>query len=163
MALSRRAVNAVTRNRQRERHIRYLARQVGYKSSEIFYEPKKAIPEKKRFSELMVSALELSTNYSKAPLRFISWIGFIVSILNLVYAIYVVLVKLFVSNVAQGWTTLSLQASIMFFFLFAILAVMCEYIGQILQESRQQPLYYIADELNSKISVADNTRRNIVH
>src|ERR1039458_5294861 len=164
MALSRRAVNAVTRSRQYARHIRYLARQVGYNSSEIFYDPgQKSIPEKKRLGELLVSALELSTNYSKSPLRFISWIGFFVSILNLVYAVYVVLVKLFVSNVAQGWTTLSLQASIMFFFLFAIIAVMCEYIGQILQESRKQPPYHIADELNSKISVADSSRRNIVH
>jgi glycosyltransferase involved in cell wall biosynthesis len=164
MAFSRRAVNAITRSRQHARHIRYLARQVGYKSSEIFYEPnKRSVPEKKRVSELLVSALELSTNYSKSPLRFVSWVGFAVSILNLVYAIYVVSVKLFVSNVAQGWTTLSLQASIMFFFLFAILAVLCEYIGQILQESRQQPPYHIADELNSKVSVADATRRNIMH
>jgi glycosyltransferase involved in cell wall biosynthesis len=164
MALSRRAVNAVTRNRQYARHIRYLSRQIGYKSFEISYKPnKEAVKEKKKLRALIVSALELSTNYSVSPLRFISWLGFAISILNLVYAIYVVLVKLFQSNVAQGWTTLSLQASIMFFFLFAIIAVMCEYVGQILQESRKQPLYHVADELNSKVSVADNTRRNILN
>lgn len=163
IAFSRRAVNAVTRSRQYARHIRYLARQVGYESTEISYKPTKQLKkEKKKITELMVSALELATNYSKSPLRFISWLGFTISILNLIYAIYVVAAKLFIDNVAQGWTTLSLQSSIMFFFLFAILAVLCEYIGQILQESREQPPYHIADEFNSKVSVADATRRNII-
>ena len=163
IAFSRRALNAVTRSRQYARHIRYLARQVGYKSTEIEYSPNQQLKqEKKKVSELIFSALELATNYSKSPLRFVSWIGFIISILNLVYAVYVISAKLFINNIAQGWTTLSLQNSIMFFFLFAILAVMCEYIGQILQESRDQPLYHIADERNSKVSMADANRRNII-
>ncbi len=163
IAFSRRALNAVTRSRQYARHIRYLARQVGYKSTEIEYSPNQQLKqEKKKVSELTFSALELATNYSKSPLRFVSWIGFIISILNLVYAVYVISAKLFINNIAQGWTTLSLQNSIMFFFLFAILAVMCEYIGQILQESRDQPLYHIADERNSKVSMADANRRNII-
>lgn len=164
MALSRRAVNAVTRNRQHARHIRYLARQVGYDSTEVYYSPtKQLIPEKKSVGQLMVSALELTTNYSKSPLRIVSWIGFLASVLNLIYVIYVLSVRVFKTNVAQGWTTLSLQSSIMFIFLFAILAILCEYIGQILQESRGQPPYHIADELLSKVSVADTTRRNIMH
>lgn len=163
IAFSRRALNAVTRSRQYARHIRYLARQVGYKSTEIEYSPDQQLKqEKKKVSELIFSALELATNYSKSPLRFVSWIGFIISILNLVYAVYVISAKLFINNIAQGWTTLSLQNSIMFFFLFAILAVMCEYIGQILQESRDQPPYHIADERNSKVSMADANRRNII-
>lgn len=163
IAFSRRALNAVTRSRQYARHIRYLARQVGYKSTEIEYSPDQDLKqEKKKVSELIFSALELATNYSKSPLRFVSWIGFIISILNLVYAVYVISAKLFINNIAQGWTTLSLQNSIMFFFLFAILAVTCEYIGQILQESRDQPPYHIADERSSKVSMADANRRNII-
>ncbi len=162
MAFSRRAINSITRSRQQARHIRYLARQIGYKSSEIYYEPKLGTePVKRQFGKLLVSALELVTIYSKSPLRLVSWVGFSVSVLNLVYAAYVVLVKLFASSVQPGWTTLSLQSSIMFFFLFAILAVMCEYIGQILNESRVQPPYHVAEELNSKVNVADATRRNI--
>jgi polyisoprenyl-phosphate glycosyltransferase len=163
IAFSRRALNAVTRSRQYARHIRYMARQVGYKSTEIEYVPDQPLKrDKKKVSELIFSALELATNYSKSPLRFVTWIGFIISILNLVYAVYVISAKLFINNIAQGWTTLSLQNSIMFFFLFAILAVMCEYIGQILQESRDQPPYHIADERHSLVSKADASRRNII-
>ena len=67
----------------------------------------------------------------------------------------------FKEEVAEGWTTTSLQLSVMFFFLFAILAILSEYIGKILQESRKEQPYHVVNELNSKISVADATRRNI--
>jgi hypothetical protein len=164
MALSRRAVNAVTRNRQFARHIRYLARQVGYESAELYYEPDMSQTlESRSLRTLLVSALELVTSYSKYPLRFVSWLGFAASLLNLLYVGYALIVHTVNKNVTPGWTTLSIQSSLMFFLLFMILAVLCEYIGQILQETRQTPLYHIADELNSKVSVADATRRNVVH
>ena len=162
MALSRRAVNAVTHSGRFARHIRYLARQIGYESEELRYRPKgDFLQEKKRPSELLISALELATNYSKHPLRFLSWLGLSASLVNLAYAGYVIWVNISHGHVAEGWTTLSLQAAGMFFLLFAILAILCEYIGRILEETRQDPPYHLLGELTSKISVADTTRRNI--
>ncbi len=163
MALSRRAVNALTRSGRNARHIRYLARQIGYSSCEVQYDPKESMIEHNSIPRLITSALELSTTYSNRPLRFLAWLGFLGSFLNLVYALYVVTVRLFKHNVAEGWTTLSLQSSVMFFLLFAILAFICEYIGKILQETQADATYHIADELNSKVSVADATRRNITN
>ncbi|HEX7964067.1 MAG TPA: hypothetical protein VF466_05790 [Candidatus Saccharimonadales bacterium] len=162
MALDRRAVNAMTRNTRYARHIRYMARLIGYSYKELAYDIKRTFkPERKPVHKLIASALELSTNYSNRPLRFLAWLGFLGSVLNLLYAGYVVLVVLFKHNVAQGWPTQSLQSAAMFFLLFAILAFMCEYIGNILQQSQGEPPYHIADELLSKVSVADATRRNI--
>ena len=160
-AFNRMAVNALTHNCRHARHIRHLARQVGYENTDIFYSPSADYGEKKKAKDLFISAIELSTNYSNHPLRFISWLGFLVALLNVVYAGYVVLVKIFKDEVAEGWTATSLQLSIMFFFLFAILAILSEYIGKILQESRKEQPYHIVNEFNSKISVADATRRNI--
>lgn len=161
IAFSRSAINALTRTGRHARHIRYLARQIGYSNTKILYTPESSYGEKKSVKDLFVSAIELSTNYSNHPLRFVSWVGFLIASVNVVYAIYVVLVKLFKSEVAEGWTTTSLQLSIMFFFLFAILAILCEYIGKILEESRKDQPYHIINEYSSKISVADATRRNI--
>ncbi|HSW98838.1 MAG TPA: glycosyltransferase [Candidatus Saccharimonadales bacterium] len=162
MALDRRAVNAMTRSNRHARHIRYMARLIGYSSKELAYDTRPSFkPERKPVRKLVASALELSTNYSNRPLRFLAWLGFLGSALNLLYAGYVVLVVLFKHNVAQGWPTQSLQSAAMFFLLFAILAFMCEYLGNILQQSRGETPYHIADELLSKVSVADATRRNI--
>lgn len=162
MALSRKAVNSLTHSERFARHIRYLARQIGFPSEELHYQPKPGhFQEKKHLKELVVSALELATNYSKHPLRFLAWLGFTASLVNLAYAGYVIAVNIVKGHVAEGWTTLSLQSATMFFLLFAILAILCEYVGRILEESRKEPQYHILDELNSKISVADATRRNI--
>lgn len=163
MALNRKAVNALTRSNRSAKHIRYLARQIGYDSEELVYEPiKNYHQEKRHLSQLFMSAVELSTNYSKHPLRFVAWIGFSASLMNLGYAAYVILVRVTKGHVTEGWTSLSLQTAGMFFLLFAILAIMCEYIGKILEESWREPQYHILDELNSEVSVADATRRNIV-
>ena len=162
MALDRRAVNAMTRSNRHARHIRSMARLIGYSSTELAYDTKPSFkPERKPVHKLIASALELSTNYSNKPLRFLAWLGFAGSLLNLVYAGYVVLVVLFKHNVEQGWPTQSLQNAAMFFLLFSIIDFMCEYIGNILQQSQGETPYHIADELLSKVSVADATRRNI--
>ena len=161
VAFNRMVVNSLTNSGRYARHIRHLARQEGYDNVELSYEPIGIYGDKKHTKDLFISALELSTNYSNHPLRFISWLGFSAASLNALYAIYVVLVAIFKSKVAEGWITTSLQLSVMFFFLFAILAIISEYIGRILQESRKEQPYHIVNELNSKISVADATRRNI--
>ena len=50
----------------------------------------------------------------------------------------------------------------MFFLLFVILTVLSEYIGHILVESRDRPLYYVLEERNSRGAVAPDARRNVV-
>src|SRR5699024_7839350 len=99
--------------------------------------------------------------YSNHPLRALSYLGIFAGLLNVIYAVYVVLINISRIDVEKGWTTLSLQSSIMFFILFMILAVLCEYIGKILVESRNESPYHIMQELSSTISLADETRRNV--
>lgn len=160
-AFDRASVNALTRTGRYARHIRYLARQIGYESTTIEYIPSAEYTDKRSVKELVISALELSTNYSNHPLRSLSWLGFGVATLNIIYAIYVLLVSVFKNDVAEGWTTTSLQLSIMFFFLFASLAIVSEYIGKILQEARNEQPYHVINELNSRVSMADITKRNV--
>ena len=71
------------------------------------------------------------------------------SIVSVAYAAYVVITRLLMENVASGWATLSLQVSILFFFISIVLAVMCEYLLQILETSTRRPVYHVARELHS--------------
>jgi hypothetical protein len=50
----------------------------------------------------------------------------------------------------------------MFLFLFLILAVLCEYVGRIVEESQGRPLYYVMDENNSSVLPLDEHAKNIV-
>jgi ABC-type uncharacterized transport system permease subunit len=83
------------------------------------------------------------------------------SFLNLVYALYVLVINLLHKNVAQGWTTTSLQLSGMFFLLFLGVVILSEYINRILSEQRNDQKYLVDDEFSSTVSIADTERKNV--
>ncbi len=158
---SRRAVNSLTQTTRSQRHIRHLARRVGYAYETFPYQPTKDISSQKKLKTGFIEALEIAISYSTHPLRFVTWLGLTASMINAAYAIYVVVLNLVGDTVAEGWTTTSLQLSLMFFVLFIILVIISEYIGRILMESYKDPHYYITDELTSSVALADTERRNI--
>lgn len=163
MSMNRTAANALTRSGRFMRHIRHMAQQVGFTSDVLRYKlPSKAQPYSHTKGSTQVHrAIDLVSNYSSHPLRMLSYLGLTAGALNIAYAIYVVIMNLSSHSVAKGWTTTSLQSSLMFFMLFLILSVLSEYIGKILNETQKEPPYHIRQELSSTINIADETRRNV--
>lgn len=160
MSLNRRAVAAVTSSAHKSVHIRFEVRMIGYKYQTMTYEVY-ASPIRNRSLRVGVfEATDIISSYSVHPLRLMSWIGLIASLVSIIYAIYVVIVAA-THQVVEGWTTMSLQISGLFFILFLILVVLAEYIGKLLVESRHQPKYYVVDELVSTVALADSGRKNI--
>lgn len=160
-AYSRRALNSLTSTKRSIRHIRHISRLIGYDIAEYHYTPILNPARHRTLKTGVIEALEIVTTYSSHPLRFVTWLGVVAALIDLLYAVYVVVLHVSNVEVAEGWTTTSLQISGMFFFLFLILVVLAEYIGRILTESQKDPVYYIADELTSTARVADEKRRNI--
>jgi glycosyltransferase involved in cell wall biosynthesis len=163
VSFNRRAVNALTNTNRNHRYVRQMSRHIGFKLDAFEYKPLRHPHSDKTLRTGMFEALEIITSVSAHPIRFVAWIGVIAAITNLLYACYVVIIRLFATDVAEGWTTLSLQSSLMFFILFIIMAVLAEYVGRILAESRQEPPYHIMEELTSTVAIADTARRNITN
>lgn len=161
MSLSRRAVSALTSSNRHDRHVRHLLKAIGYSYETYDYEPLQDPSTQRSLRTSVIQALEIVSSYSTHPLRFVTWLGFFAGVVNLFYAMYVVAVTLLKHDVAPGWTTMSIQLSAMFFILFTILVILCEYIGRILGESRKDPQYLIMDEQSSTVSLADVERKNI--
>ncbi|MFH7242346.1 MAG: glycosyltransferase [Spirulina sp.] len=90
----------------------------------------------------------LSSHY---PLRLLSLLSLTGAFLNILYSLYVVLINFFKGHVAEGWTTLSLQNSLMFFILFIILSVLSEYIARLFMKNQNRPFYLISNESKSLI------------
>ena len=162
--LSRQAVNAVITVKNVHRYLRILSADVGFARASLNYQPiNRGGPSKRRgVWEAIALATDIIITASTHPLRFASWLGVLASSINLLYASYVVAIFFFKDRVAEGWTTLSLQSALMFFFVFLIMIVISEYIGHILVETLNRPLYYVLEEKNSSVLVADEDRRNIV-
>lgn len=162
--LSRQAVNAVIQIKDKYRFFRLLSASVGFRSEPLPYRPvyRYGRPRQKEFLEALQLAVGIIVSNTIHPLRFASLVGLLAAGLNGLYALYIVGVFLFKPAVAPGWTTLSLQVAGMFFAVCLILAFLCEYVGRILEESRDRPLYYILEEHNSSVLLADQSRRNVV-
>ncbi len=163
-ALSRQAVNAITRIGDRYRHMRLFAGMVGFRCNSFPYQiicsSRKCV--ESGFWDDLNSGISMIVANSLHPLRMMSRLGLAAGSLNLLYILYVVGVYLFKGSVAEGWTTLSFQNSLMFFFIFVILTVLCEYTGRSLEESFNRPLYFTMEEKNSSVLISDVTRRNVM-
>lgn len=164
MGMNRRAVNALTQIKGQHRHIRHISAKVGFKTTTLTYTPNfKNGFERRGFLKSANLALEIAVSYSRHPLRLMSKVSLIVSGLNLAFAAYAIITYIMRGGqVAEGWTTLSLEMSIMFFFVFLMLSIIAEYIGQMREDMRDQPPYHIMDELISNVLIADeDKKRNI--
>ena len=161
MAFSRRAITAMSALSGQDSHVRQMAKIIGYSYLEYPYETKVNPIHSRSLRVGTVEALDIVSSYSVHPLRLMSWIGFIASILSILYAVYVIYVTLTKSSVAEGWTTMSLQISGMFFILFLLMIILAEYIGKILIQVRGDARYHVLDELTSTVSLADTERKNV--
>lgn len=158
--LTRRAVNTLTATMRSHRYLRHLIRHVGYTIVDFPYEPRLEGRQRSIRSGYF-EAIEMVSSYSTHPLRVVTMLGAITASLNLLYALYVLAVGLFRSDVVEGWTTTSLQLSLMFFAISVMVAVQAEYLGRILTETRREPTYIVMEELESETLIAEVHRRNV--
>jgi hypothetical protein len=162
---SRRALNAITRLKSKSRFILYDSRVVGYRRVLFEYDPAVrpgARTDEESWIDAFVGRMQMVVANSLLPLRLATFLGLCASVLNLLYLGYILAVVFFKQQVAEGWLTTSLTHTVMFLFLFVILSILAEYIGQILQESKDQPLYFVEQENASAVSSYDRTRLNVV-
>jgi len=160
--LSRHVVNAILRVRDKRRHIKVFSAGLG-KGNEYFTYSLDFSRTNHSLKEQVKTGFDIIIANSRHPLRIASRLGIFISLLNLLYIVYIISIYLFKSQVAPGWTTTSMQMTVMFFFLFLILAILCEYVGLILEESQDRPLYQVQWEKNSTVSLEDSIRKNIVN
>lgn len=163
-AMSRQAVNALLQIRVQSRYLRVLTLTLGYHHEFFPYQRTERGTKKSRgsFASELATAIDLLAAHTRHPLRMVTVAGMVGALLNLLYAFYVLGIYLVKPNVIEGWTTLSLQQSGMFFFICLILAVLSEYVGTILGEVRSRPLYFIAHEGNSSVLLEDTVQSSIV-
>ena len=162
--MSRQAVNAIIQIRDTYRYLRLFSTYVGFKREELLYSPlaKGSRTRRRSFSQSLSMAMGIIMENSAHPLRFISWIGLLAALGNVIYVVYIVAVYFLKEDIMQGWTTLSLQNAGQFFFVSIILTALCEYMGRVLNRLQNRPLYYLMGELNSNVLLIDRERRNVV-
>jgi polyisoprenyl-phosphate glycosyltransferase len=164
-AMSRQGVNALVKVRMRRRYFPVLIADVGLTPAVHTYQRisrSGAKPEVSLIRSIRVG-LSVMVHNSIQPLRIASVLGLCGSFLSLLYSLYVVVIYLFKPDVMPGWTTLSLVMSGLFCLSFLMMALMGEYLGRVLEESTDRPLYHVRDELSSAVMLAEVNRKNVTN
>ena len=119
---------------------------VGFKSTSVYYQRKERIAGKSHYPlrKMVALAFDGITSLSVKPLRLISGIGIIMSIISFIGVIWAVFAKL-LGQTVTGWTSTVAIVCLMCGIQLVCLGVIGEYIGKIYMEVKKRPRYIISE------------------
>ncbi len=164
ICFSRKMVNAILQIRGRVRYLKYLKTDIGYSHESLKYEQINRTGRKsdKPVWSRVFFAFDTLVSNSEKLIRIATSAALLTSILSFGYILYALAIKLFKSNVPEGWASTSIVLSFLFGMMFFILFVVGEYVSLIYKESKKGPLYHVADEFNSSVLFKNIREKNVI-
>src|SRR5579883_523047 len=148
--MSRRVVDALRRSPERNRFLRGMVSWVGFNQTAVEYDrdPRYTGSTKYPLGKMLRFAMDGITSFSDIPLRFASYVGFIVSAVAFIYAITVVAFKLFSLRppaYTPGWASTIVAVLFLGGGQMMSLGILGEYLGRVYDEVKGRPLYLISE------------------
>src|SRR5437763_1139315 len=132
---------------ERNRFIKSLFAWAGFKQAAVEYDRAERTAGETKFNywKLWTLALDGITSASTVPLRIWSYIGALVALLALFYATFLALDTMIFGNPVPGYASIMVSVLFLGGIQLLSLGVLGEYVGRILTETKQRPLYVIRD------------------
>jgi polyisoprenyl-phosphate glycosyltransferase len=108
------------------------------------------------FWESYSSAMQMLLGGTKVPMRFASLISIAGALLNVIYAVYVLVVSLVRDDVQDGWASTSLQLSSMFFLVCLVLFFISEYLLQLMPDREHTSIHFSTQFDGDTVQVEKN-------
>ena len=151
--MSRRAVAALCNLREEHRFMKGLFAWIGFPAKALPYrrDPRVAGQTKWNYWKLWNFAIEGITSFTVTPLKVSTYLGLLVAMLALIYAVFVIWKALIYSDPVRGYP--SLMAVILFLGGVQLISIglLGEYIGRIFNEVKRRPLYLVNRLFDSKL------------
>jgi glycosyltransferase involved in cell wall biosynthesis len=141
--MDRRVVDLLVSMPERNRFVRGIRSWVGFKQVGLPYErdARYAGRPKYTFSRLVYLALDGLVSFSYLPLRLITMLGFAVSLVSIVMAVFYFVKRLTSGLNPPGFATLVVAILFLAGVQLITMGVIGEYVGRIFEEVKQRPLY----------------------
>lgn len=151
--LSRRAVDALISMRESQRYTKGLYCWVGFNKRPVSFEVAERREGKSSFtySRLFNLAIDGITSYTTSPLRIASVTGILVSILSMIYLVFVICKFFLYGEPVQGYPTLVCLILFIGGVQLLALGIIGEYIGRIFTETKRRPPYIIESFNNRSV------------
>ncbi len=142
--MGREAVDAFLTLKEHNRFTRGLVRWIGFKQTSVEYQADKRFSGSSGYSlkKMVALAVDGVTSMSSKPLRLSLYLGFLLCIAGVLYAIFVLVNYIRGINV-EGWTSILISILVIGGIQLLILSIMGEYVSKIFNEAKDRPLYLI--------------------
>lgn len=143
--LSRPVLEALQALPERRRFMKGLFAWVGFRSTNVYYHraPRHAGKTTWNYWRLWNLAVEGITSFSQVPLQLAAYLGFVVSLLAFLYAVWLVISTLAYGNPVKGYPSIMVTLLFLGGVQLMALGVIGEYLGRIYEESKQRPVYLV--------------------
>lgn len=135
---------------EQNKYLRGLIIWTGFKHIGVPFDrrPRVAGESKATFSGLLKVAQNGIFSFSYLPLRFVSYLGFFMTIISFLALIVNLIIVIVMGRQTPGVATIVLLMLLLFGMLFFILGIMSEYIARIYEEAKRRPNYIVKRRIN---------------
>ena len=147
--LDRAVVDVIRAMPERNRFMKGLFAWSGFRQASVEYDraPRRVGETKFRYWKLWTLAVDGITSASTMPLRVWSYIGVVIALLGFIYAVFLVVRTTLFGIDLPGYASLMVVALFFGGLQLISLGVLGEYVGRILIEAKQRPIYVVRQRI----------------
>lgn len=147
--LDRRVVEVIKRMPERNRFMKGLFAWSGFRQTAVEYDRAERAVGTTKFNywKLWQLAIDGITSASTAPLRVWSYVGALIAVIALVYAVFIGVRTLIYGADVAGYPSLMVATLFLGGVQLLSLGILGEYVGRILVETKKRPIYIVRDRI----------------
>lgn len=149
--MSRRALEGLSEYREVNLFLRGIVPLIGYRSDYVYYDRHERFAGESKYplKKMISFALDGITSFSVKPLKLISHLGILISVLS-VFGLLYALISYFAGRAVSGWTAIVCSIWLLGGLQMLCLGVVGGYIGKIYSEVKARPRYRVETHLKQE-------------
>lgn len=143
--LGRASIEALRQYREVNMFLRGIVPQLGFRTATVLYDRAERFAGDTKYplSKMLVLAFEGVTSFSSAPLRMITGIGILVSLITFCVGLWALYTRLFTDAGVPGWASTVVPIYFLGGLQLFCMGIMGEYVSKIYGEAKQRPRFII--------------------
>jgi dolichol-phosphate mannosyltransferase len=155
--VSHQVINQMLKMKEQNRNYPIFVEWLGFKSTQIpiKHASRECGKSSYTFNKLINMAIDNIVSQSNKPLKLSIKFGFSISLLSVLYAIYLIIRYFIYKTPIEGWTSVMVSIYFIGGLIFANFGVLGLYIGKIFDETKDRPLYIVRETTNLERDIND--------
>jgi dolichol-phosphate mannosyltransferase len=155
--VSHQVINQMSKMKEQNRNYPIFVEWLGFKSTQIpiKHASRECGKSSYTFNKLINMAIDNIVSQSNKPLKLSIKFGFSISLLSVLYAIYLIIRYFIYKTPIEGWTSVMVSIYFIGGLIFANFGVLGLYIGKIFDETKDRPLYIVRETTNLERDIND--------